>query len=86
MNIEMMVVVAVITVLASLITVLRVIPWRALVRYHWFADVALTLFLIYLFAGTLSGMIIAAIAGLTFSIILSIGRWLTPHLNEDNPT
>lgn len=67
-----------ISVLAALILVLRVVSWATLVRHHLVADVVVTVSLIYLFSGTMSGMVIAACTGLLFSVMLSVGRALTP--------
>jgi hypothetical protein len=70
---------AVVSVLTLMTAVLRVVPWRTLMRYHWAADVAFTVALIFILSGSLMGMVIAIISGLIFSIVLTVGKILTPN-------
>ena len=67
-----------ITTITLLILALRVMKWRTLIRYHWAADVGFTIGTFILLSGSMTGMLISIISGLMFSIVLSIGKWLTP--------
>lgn len=77
MDIGLMILLAAISVATTLTAVLRLISWRTIMRYHGIADVAFTGLLLVLFSGTVSGMVIAVIAGLIFTIVLTVGKKLT---------
>lgn len=81
MNIATMIFLAAISVATTLVAVLRIISWQTLIRYHGLADIGFTLALMFMFSGTVSGMVIAVIGGLFFSIILSIGKKFTKTKN-----
>lgn len=77
MDVGAMVLLAAIAVATLLTALMRFIGWRTIIRYHAFVDVAFTLMLIWMFAGTVSGMIIGIIGGLIMTIVLSIGKRFT---------
>lgn len=87
MSMEIILTMSAVSVLSALFFAMRIFSWRDIVRYHYFADIAFTGTLVYLFNGTLGGMLVAALGGLLFSIILSIGRFVTPGIrNQVEPT
>jgi len=45
-------------------------------RYHWQTDILFTALMSWLFFGTFSGMITAAVAGIFFSAFLFIARYV----------
>ena len=74
MNIIMITFVSVASVAAGLFFALRLFRWRSLIKMHWMVDIVFTVALFFLFQGTLAGTLIAVIAGLAMSIILTIGK------------
>jgi len=62
------------TATAALIFAFRVFDFSMLMRAHWLVDIIVTAVLMMFFSGTLQGTVIAAIAGLIFSIFMSLGR------------
>lgn len=67
-------VLSIITVLAAITFMLRVLRWKTILRFHAFIDVVFTIALFALFAGTLTGALVAAAAGLILSLILTTAR------------
>lgn len=63
-----------IAVLAFFVTACRVMPLRRLLGYGTALDVSFTLGIAALFYGTLTGLLIATIAGLVMAITISILR------------
>ncbi len=72
-----MVLLAAISVGTILTALMRFIGWRTIMKYHGFVDVIFTLAFMWMFSGTVSGMVIAIIAGLILTIVLSIGHRFT---------
>ena len=83
MSLENMLLVSVISVASALFFVLRIISWRTLLQYRIVADVLVTALLVYLFRGTITGMIVAAATGLFFSLVLTFGNLLTPKREKE---
>lgn len=79
MDLMLMLILAVVSTLTTIIAFLRFVPWRVMMKYHGLFDVIFTVIMLFLFAGTLQGMVIAIIAGLFFSMVLSFGKMLTPR-------
>lgn len=77
MDVGAMVLLAAVAVGTLLTALMRFIGWRTIMKYHGFVDVFFTLMLMWMFSGTVSGMIIAIISGLIMTIVLSIGHRLT---------
>ena len=67
-------VLSVLAVASGLITVTRIVPFKALVRMHWASDLLFTLGLLAVLGGTLTGALTAAVAGLIFSLVISGAR------------
>jgi len=59
-------------------TLSRMIPWRHLMRFHIWIDVFFTICLPLLFAGSLQGMTMAVLSGITLSILLFTFKIFTP--------
>jgi hypothetical protein len=64
------------TVAASMITLGRVIGYRRMFKHATLVDVAFTVLMVLIFAGTLTGMLVAIVAGLMMALVLSAGRYL----------
>ena len=62
------------TVAAMLIMLLRIASWRTVLRYRAAVDIICTAFLFWAFAGTLGGALVAAIGGLSLSLMLSLAH------------
>lgn len=67
---------ATVSVACALFFGLRLVRWRTMLRLHWLADVLFTSAVFLIFAGTLGGALVAAFAGLLFSVILTGGKGL----------
>lgn len=67
---------AVIIVAALLVTMQRVIPFRIILGYATLIDVGVSSVLMVMFAGTFTGLMSAAMAGLVLALTLSAGRAL----------
>jgi len=65
------------TVAATIITASRIVSWRWMAKYATLIDVLFTVLLLIVFAGTLTGMLIAVLAGLFMAIVLTALRCLT---------
>jgi len=74
MDLIMISFVSFLTATAALIFAFRVFDFSMLMRAHWLVDIIVTAVLMMFFSGTLQGTVIAAIAGLIFSIFMSLGR------------
>lgn len=77
MDVGAMVLLAAVAVLTLLTALMRFVGWRTIMRYHGLVDIVFTLMLMWMFSGTVTGMIIAIIGGLIMTIILSIGHRFT---------
>lgn len=77
MDVGAMVLLAAVSVATLLTALMRFVGWRTIIRYHGFVDVTFTLMLMWMFSGTVTGMIIGIIGGLLMTIILSIGKRFT---------
>jgi len=66
---------AAVTVAATLITLSRVIGVHRLLGYATLIDVAFSILMIWVFAGTLGGTLVAITAGLMMAIVLSTARY-----------
>lgn len=73
---------AVITVLATITFLLRIMPWSKILRFHAFVDVGFTIAMFAIFAGTLGGALVAASAALLLSLTLTAGRALQRSLRR----
>lgn len=80
MDVVTMIFLAAISVATLLTALLRFVRWRTIIKYHGFVDVFFTLALLWMFNGTVSGMVIGVIGGLLMTIVLSIGKKLTPKV------
>ena len=59
---------------AKIVLLMRLGQLRRLMALHWVLDLAAGAAFAFLFGGTLTGMLIAAIAGLTFSAFVTVYR------------
>jgi hypothetical protein len=66
---------AVITCLAILLTLARVIPIKVILGYATYIDVFFTIALLLFMQGTLGGELIATCSGLLLALFLTIGRY-----------
>ena len=83
MDIGVLICLALVSTLTLLILALRIMRWRTLIKYHWMADIGFTISMFILLSGSLTGMIIAILSGLMFSIILTVGKYFTKEdINE----
>lgn len=62
------------TVAAFFVTAARVMSVKLLLGYATIVDVAFTVGLLFVFSGTLGGMLIAVLAGLMMAVCLSVMR------------
>ena len=62
------------TALACLVFAFRIFRFDMLMRAHWMVDIIVTAALMMFFSGTLQGTVIAAMAGLIFSLFMTAGR------------
>lgn len=60
-------------------TLTRILGYAKTLRYSVWLDLFFTLVLPLLFAGSYSGMVLAALSGITLSIILFFLKLLTPR-------
>lgn len=74
MTFSMIVLTAFIAVASLMTFTLRLIRFRSIVRLHWLFDATVHVLLFSMFAGTLTGMLIAATGGLMFSLLMSAAR------------
>lgn len=74
---------AVCTVAAVLVTGHRVVGIRRILQHPTLVDVGFSVAMVVAFAGTLTGMLVAIIAGLLMALVLSAGRYL---LRFERPT
>lgn len=75
MNFILMVtVIGVLAAVAKIIVLMRLGMLKKLMGFHFALDFAAGAVFAWLFFGTLTGMVIAAIAGLTFSLFITIYR------------
>lgn len=65
----------VITTMALLLTLARVLSYKLIFGYATYIDVGFSLLMLVAFAGTLGGSLTAIIAGLCLALFLSAGRW-----------
>ena len=89
MDLIMISAVSLMTALACLIFAFRVFNFKMLMRAHWMVDIVVTAALMMFFAGTLQGTVIAAMAGLLFSIFMTTGRLAqkgTQYVKTHRPT
>ncbi len=63
----------------------RVFGWKRLMKMHIAADVIVTVTAFLIFSGTLTGTLVAATAGLLFSLVLSAGRTFGKRLDQRLP-
>jgi hypothetical protein len=81
MDIGVLICLAIVSTITLLILALRIMKWSTLIKHHLIADVGFTVGTFILLSGSMTGMIISILSGLFFSIVLSIGKWLTPKNN-----
>jgi hypothetical protein len=60
-------------------TLARLVSWKTLMRRAIWFDIAFTLVMPALFAGSYAGMVLAALSGIVFSVILAIFKLFTPR-------
>lgn len=60
------------TVAATLITGARIVSLRTMAKHATIIDVVFTVLMLVLFAGTLTGMLVAILAGLLMAITLTV--------------
>jgi hypothetical protein len=65
-----------VSVAAVLVTLHRVVGIKRILRHATLVDVAFTVGMTIMFAGTLTGMLVAVLAGLIMALVLSVGRVL----------
>ena len=52
------------------------------VKLGWFADLAISLFMGFIFVGTFTGMATGLVAGILLSLFLTVCRWFTVPSKE----
>lgn len=67
---------AVCTAIAALMMLSRFGGFRMVLKYHGAVDVVFTIALLFMFAGTITGMLVAVMAGLCLSLLLTICKWV----------
>jgi hypothetical protein len=72
--IVMVTVIGVLAAVAKIVVLLRLGVLRKLMGFHFALDLAAGALFAWLFFGTLTGMVIAAIAGLVFSLFITVYR------------
>lgn len=70
----LIIVMACVSVAACLVTLSRVIGWRAILRYATWIDVGFTLGLAAFLAGTMTGALVAVLGGLIMALVLTIAK------------
>jgi len=65
---------AIVTTLSILFTLRRVISWRLIFGYSVPIDVSMTILMVMVFKGTVSGAASAALAGLLLAVALTLGK------------
>lgn len=69
-------VLAAVTVAATLVTLSRVISLHKILGYATLIDVLFSIMMLYVFAGTLGGTLVAISAGLIMAVTLTVARRL----------
>ena len=72
--IVMVLVIGILAAVAKIIVLMRRGMLRKLMGFHFALDFAAGTVFAWLFFGTLTGMVIAAVAGLTFSLFITVYR------------
>ena len=80
MGIDTIFLMSLVTVGGCLLTLTRVIGWRKVLRHATAIDVIFTILLSFILAGTLTGILIALLAGLVMAGFLSVAKWITERV------
>lgn len=70
-----------VSVAACLVTLSRVIGWKRILRHATLVDVSFTLGTFIIFAGTLTGALVAVLGGLLMALVLSVAKRIQSALN-----
>lgn len=65
---------SVITVAGCITFLTKIASWSMILRHHAIVDVLFTLAMLAIFAGTVTGTLVAALSGLMLSLLLSGAR------------
>ena len=66
---------AAVSVAAFLITLARVVGWKCILRNATLVDVTFTFGTFVVFAGTITGALVAVLGGLIMALLLSLLKW-----------
>ena len=82
LSLSVVIMLALCTALATLLTLSRFGGLRVVLKYAAVVDIVFTITLMFLFAGTLGGMLVAVMAGLFLSIFLTAAKWVQRAVND----
>lgn len=74
MDLLMIAFLALASVATGLFFMIRLVNWSTILRAHWLVDIVFTSLLFVLFQGTLQGTVIAVVAGLIMSLVLTAAK------------
>lgn len=74
MSLPIIIMLAICTVMAYLVTVSSIVGARRLIKWHVFHDVLFTTLCFFAFAGTLGGTLVAVMGGLIMAVTLKLAH------------
>lgn len=86
MSLSFIIIAAVATVAATFITAARVLSFKTMAKYATVIDIVFTIVMLLMFAGTLTGMLVAILSGLLMAICLSALKVTTKPVKIAKPS
>jgi MFS superfamily sulfate permease-like transporter len=81
MSISLIFLMSLVAVLAALVTLIRVLGWRRVLRNATWIDIGFTVVICLALAGTLTGLLIGIVAGLVMTGTLTAARWMQERMD-----
>lgn len=80
MTLSLIFLMALAAVAATLLTLIRIVGWRRVLRHATLIDVVFTVVICFALAGTLTGLLIGIVAGLVMAGALSVAKALVSRV------
>lgn len=82
LSLSVVIMLALCTAIATVLTLSRFGGLRVVLKYAAIVDIVFTVALMFMFSGTLGGMLVAVMAGLFLSIFLTGAKWIVRMVDE----
>ena len=82
LSLSVVIMLALCTTVATLLTLSRFGGLRVVLKYAAVVDIVFTLALMFMFAGTLGGMLVAVMGGLFLSVFLTAAKWVQRAVDD----